>query len=167
FGSAGRRSGQSSPLGSSIHHEPGTGLLRTERQGSAAGATQVREAEVRWCSSRQMARMGQEGLHARRRIRWRLLVKLRPPPQILARLRPNQQVRRSFDCLKRPRPSRESPAQGFEDLEGGPFAGRLENSKKKRNQAFKEISLKSDKNARIQRLNNRRKQMYKGQEDED
>jgi len=45
--------------------------------------------------------------------------------------------------------------------------GRLENTDKKRNQAFKDIKLRSDKTVRVQRLNHRRKQMYKGQDEED
>lgn len=112
----------------------------------------------------------EEGLHARRRIRWRLLVKLRPKRKSKVEAKPagQEELRLPEEAKVARLEEITSPIEeGFEDLEGGPFAGRLENSKKKRNQAFKEISLKSDKNARIQRLNNRRKQMYKGQEDED
>eukprot|EP00435_Cladocopium_sp_Y103_P071595 s180_g37.t3 len=124
---------------------------------------------------------GEEGLHERRRIRWKLLVKLRGPKRKLED-KPNDDLEdlepdtsEEVGASMSAEDKRTAEEKGLQSLQGLPLGsvfrgGRLENAEKKRqdrNQAFKEITLKSDKTARVQRLNHRRKQMYKGQDEED
>lgn len=116
---------------------------------------------------------GEEGLHERRRIRWKLLVKLRGPKRKLEEphddledLEPDSSEEVEASMSAEEQRTQRTEEKGLQSLPLG-SVGRLENTEKKRNRAFKEITLKSDKTARVQRLNHRRKQMYKGQDDEE
>lgn len=120
---------------------------------------------------------GLHGLHERRRIRWKLLVKLRGPKRKLEESDDDLQDLDSDGPVPEVGASmsaedgwsqRTAEEKALQSLPGSVFkGGRLENTEKKRNQSFKEIALKSDKTARVQRLNHRRKQMYKGQDEEE